>query len=127
MSGVHNHALVFKDRPDYRFILGEKVKCWISLPSLDRIANRIVEEAMIAANICAARVLRDKLGFGIYNVHMGFDPANADALAALLKTHGLHVDAEEVLTLDGFCKLRRELDAQPTGFPDSRPSLPVIC
>ncbi len=49
-----------------------------------RIANRIVEEAMIAANICAARVLRDKLGFGIYNVHMGFDPANADALAALL-------------------------------------------
>ncbi len=85
-----------------------------------RIANRIVEEAMIAANICAARVLRDKLGFGIYNVHMGFDPANADALAALLKTHGLHVDAEEVLTLDGFCKLRRELDAQPTGFLDSR-------
>ncbi len=51
-----------------------------------RIANRIVEEAMIAANICAARVLRDKLGFSIYNVHMGFDPANADALAALLKT-----------------------------------------
>ncbi|VFT69606.1 exoribonuclease II [Escherichia coli] len=38
----------------------------------------------------------------------------------LLKTHGLHVDAEEVLTLDGFCKLRRELDAQPTGFLDSR-------
>lgn len=31
----HNHALVFKDRPDYRFILGEKkVKCWISSPSL---------------------------------------------------------------------------------------------
>ncbi len=78
-----------------------------------RIANRIVEESMIAANLCAARVLRDKLGFGIYNVHTGFDPANADALAALLKTHGLHVDAEEVLTLEGFCKLRRELDAQP--------------
>jgi exoribonuclease-2 len=74
---------------------------------------------MIAANICA-RVLRDKLGFGIYNVHMGFDPANADALAALLKTHGMHVDAEEVLTLEGFCKLRRELDAQPSGFLDSR-------
>ncbi len=40
-------------------------------------------------------------------------------MAALLKTHGLHVDAEELLTLDGFCKLRRELDAQPTGFLDS--------
>ena len=45
------HALVFKDRPDYRFVLG---------------------------------------------------------------------DPTEVLTLEGFCKLRRELDAQPTGFLDSR-------
>ncbi len=81
----HNHALVFKDRPDYRFILGEKGEVLDIVAEPRRIANRIVEEAMIAANICAARVLRDKLGFGIYNVHMGFDPANADALAALLK------------------------------------------
>ncbi|MDK7113358.1 RNB domain-containing ribonuclease, partial [Bifidobacterium breve] len=75
---------MFKDRPDYRFILGEKGEVLDIVAEPRRIANRIVEEAMIAANICAARVLRDKLGFGIYNVHMGFDPANADALAALL-------------------------------------------
>ncbi|WP_318356662.1 exoribonuclease II [Enterobacter sp.] len=114
------HALVFKDRPDYRFVLGEKGEVLDIVAESRRIANRIVEESMIAANICAARVLRDKLGFGIYNIHMGFDPANGEALAALLKTHGMHVDAEEVLTLEGFCKLRRELDAQPSGFLDSR-------
>ena len=66
-----------------------------------RIANRIVEESMIAANICAARVLRDKLGFGVYNVHTGFDPANTEQLAALLKTHDVHVDPTEVLTRKG--------------------------
>ncbi|UXY13144.1 exoribonuclease II [Kosakonia sp. ML.JS2a] len=114
------HALVFKDRPDYRFVLGEKGEVLDIVAEPRRVANRIVEESMIAANICAARVLRDKLGFGIYNVHMGFDPANSEQLAAMLKTHGMHVDAEEVLTLDGFCKLRRELDAQPSGFLDSR-------
>ena len=114
------HALVFKDRPDYRFILGEKGEVLEIVAEPRRIANRIVEESMIAANICAARVLRDKLGFGIYNVHTGFDPANSEALAALLKTHDVHVDPQEVLTLDGFCKLRRELDAQPSGFLDSR-------
>ena len=32
----------------------------------------------------------------------------------------MHVDPTEVLTLEGFCKLRRDLDAQPTGFLDSR-------
>nr|WP_318381561.1 exoribonuclease II [uncultured Enterobacter sp.] len=114
------HALVFKDRPDYRFVLGEKGEVLDIVAEPRRIANRIVEESMISANICAARVLRDKLGFGIYNIHLGFDPANGEALAALLKTHGMHVDAQEVLTLNGFCKLRRELDAQPSGFLDSR-------
>ena len=114
------HALVFKDRPDYRFVLGEKGEVLNIVAEPRRIANRIVEESMIAANICAARVLRDKLGFGVYNVHMGFDPASSEQLAALLKTHGMHVDAEEVLTLNGFCTLRRELDAQSSGFLDSR-------
>jgi len=114
------HALVFKDRPDYRFVLGEKGEVLDIVAEPRRIANRIVEESMISANICAARVLRAKLGFGVYNIHLGIDPANGEALAALLKTHGMHVDAEEVLTLEGFCKLRRELDAQPSGFLDSR-------
>ncbi len=92
-----------------------------------RIANRIVEESMIAANICAARVLRDKLGFGVYNVHTGFDPANTEQLAALLKTHDVHVDPTEVLT-------GRVLQAAPgTGrsadrFPRQPHSpLPVVC
>lgn len=116
----HEHALVFKDRPDYRFVLGEKGEVLDIVAEPRRIANRIVEESMIAANVCAAVVLRDHLGFGIYNVHTGFDPANTEQLAAMLKTHGMHVDAQEVLTLSGFCKLRRELDAQPTGFLDSR-------
>ncbi|MBV4411425.1 exoribonuclease II [Enterobacteriaceae bacterium YMB-R22] len=116
----HEHALVFKDRPDYRFVLGEQGEVLDIVAEPRRIANRIVEEAMIAANVCAAIVLRERLGFGIYNVHTGFDPANTEQLAAMLKTYGVHIDAEEVLTLEGFCKLRRELDAQPTGFLDSR-------
>jgi exoribonuclease-2 len=116
----HTHALVFKDRPDYRFVLGEKGEVLDIVSEPRRIANRIVEEAMIAANVCAAVVLRDKLGFGIYNVHTGFDPANTEQLANMLAGHGFTVDAQEVLTLNGFCKLRRELDAQPTGFLDSR-------
>ncbi|XPE49952.1 hypothetical protein ACNKHL_07725 [Shigella flexneri] len=50
---------------------------------------------------------------------MGFDPANADALAALLNARSA-CRCRRVLTLDGFLQLRRELDAQPTGFLDSR-------
>lgn len=114
------HALVFKDRPDYRFVLGEKGEVLDIVAEPRRIANRIVEEAMIAANICAARTLREKLGFGIYNVHAGFDPTNIEQLVTLLKSYDVQVDPVAVLTLAGFCKLRRELDAQPSSFLDSR-------
>lgn len=79
-----------------------------------------MEESTTAASICTARILRDKLGSGVYNVYMGFDPTNADALVVLLKTYNMRVDTEEVLTLEGFYKLRREPGAQPSGFLDSR-------
>lgn len=114
------HALVFKDRPDYRFVLGEKGNVLDIVAEPRRTANRIVEEAMIAANVCAAIVLRDKLGFGIYNTHAGFDPVNIEQVATLLNNQGMNVNAQEILTLPGFCTLRRELDQQPGGFLDSR-------
>lgn len=115
-----NHALVFKDRPDYRFLLGEKGEVLDIIAEPRRIANRIVEEAMITANICAAIVLREKLGFGVYNVHLGFDSTNAEQAAAILAANGVTVDPTAIVTLEGFRALRRELDSHPTQFLDSR-------
>jgi exoribonuclease-2 len=114
------HALVFKDRPDYRFVLGEKGEVLDIISEPRRIANRIVEESMILANVCAAKVLQEKLGFGIYNLHTGFDLANAEQAAGVLAGHGITVDPQAITTLEGFRQLRRELDAQPTQYLDSR-------
>ena len=49
------HALVFPDRPDYDFELGENGEVLAIHVEPRRIANRMVEESMIAANICATR------------------------------------------------------------------------
>ncbi|MFP1877833.1 exoribonuclease II [Lonsdalea quercina] len=114
------NALVFKDRPDYRFLLGEKGEVLDIVVEPRRIANRIVEEAMIAANVCAAIVLREKLGFGIYNIHNGFDPVTVEQAVAILASNEIQADAQQILTLEGFCVLRRQLDALPTQFLDSR-------
>ncbi|HHL2520018.1 TPA: exoribonuclease II [Yersinia enterocolitica] len=114
------HALVFKDRPDYRFLLGEKGEVLDIIVEHRRIANRIVEECTIAANVCAAIALRDNLGFGIYNVHTGFDPALVEQAANVLQANGVEADPQALLTLPGFCELRRHLDALPTQFLDSR-------
>ena len=58
--------------------------------------------------------------FGIYNVHTGFDPLYIDQVSQTLKEHGIETNADELLTLEGFCRLRRELDNQPNQFLDSR-------
>lgn len=115
-----HHALVFRDRPDYRFVMDEKGNVDDIVVEQRRITNRMIEEAMIAANLCAARVLRDGLGYGLYNVHHGFDPLQVDQAVAVLRSHQIDVDPADLLTLDGFCALRRRLDALPTTYLDSR-------
>ncbi|EFL91469.1 ribonuclease II [Candidatus Regiella insecticola LSR1] len=114
------NALVFKDRSDYRFLLSEQGEVLDIIVEQRRIANRIVEECMIAANICAAITLRDKLGFGIYNVHLGFDPVLVKQASDMLKTHNIDTNPTELLTLEGFCQLRRQLDGLSNQFLDGR-------
>lgn len=114
------HALVFRDRPDYRFVLGEKGEVLEIVTEQRRVANKMVEEAMITANIVAGEVLRDQLGFGIYNLHSGFDEQNAEQASAILANHGIVVDPASIATLDGFKVLRRRLDEEPTQYLDSR-------
>ncbi|EMF4355646.1 exoribonuclease II [Providencia rettgeri] len=115
-----NNALVFKDRPDYRFVLDDKGNVVDIVSERRRSSNRIVEEAMITANLCAAAVLKEKLGFGVFNVHMGFEPLQIEQVVQTLKDHGIETTAESLLSLEGFRQLRRQLDAQPTQFLDSR-------
>ncbi len=116
----HQYALVFKDRPNYRFVLGKKGNVIKIITEYPRTANHIVEECMIAANVCAAKVLRDHFGFGVYNVHTGFDPLLIDQVVRVLQDNGVETSADKLLRLEGFCELRRYLDSQPTQFLDSR-------
>ncbi|MXP67402.1 exoribonuclease II [Pantoea sp. Aalb] len=114
------NALVFKDRPDYHFLLDEKGKVLDIILEHRRIANRIIEETMILANICAAKFLQKKLGFGIYTLHAGFNLSNVVQVVDILCEHGIKVDQKEITTLEGFRQIHRKLDAQPTQYLDNR-------
>lgn len=114
------HALVYKDRPDYRFILDQRGDVQDIVIEQRRIANRIVEEAMIAVNICAAGQLRDRIGFGIFNSHDGFDPADITELLALLNANGISSSAEQLNTLTGFRQLHQQLDSLSSPWLENR-------
>ncbi|MDO2949168.1 exoribonuclease II [Aeromonas simiae] len=114
------HALVFPDRPDYDFELGENGEVLAIHMSPRRIANRMVEESMIAANICAGRVLGKSVGYGIFNVHTGFDEDSLDGAIELLKGAEAPFEKEEIATLGGFCALRRWIDDLDTRWLDGK-------
>ncbi|WP_343192782.1 exoribonuclease II [Buchnera aphidicola (Taiwanaphis decaspermi)] len=104
------NALIFKNTLEYRFQLNDKYEVLgINIESR-RIAHRIVEEAMLSANICAANYLNKKLGFGIYNVHNGFDKNNSKLAALLLSSNGFNFNEKDFLNLNSFCQIHRIFD-----------------
>ncbi|VAX76501.1 exoribonuclease II [Buchnera aphidicola] len=114
------NALIFQDRPEYRFHLSKKWEVLKISIENRRIAHKIVEESMISANICAAYFLEKKLGFGLYSAHTGFDIFNAKNVVLFLKKYNISYSIEEIMTLSGFCKLKRLLNQLSNGYLDYR-------
>ncbi|SDG28980.1 exoribonuclease-2 [Onishia taeanensis] len=114
------HALVFKDRPDYVFDLDAAGNVLDIRTEDRRIANRMIEESMIAANACCADLLADKVGHGIFNVHRAFEPEKADAAHEFLAAQDIQVEREALLELPRYRELKRELEARDDAWLDVR-------
>jgi exoribonuclease-2 len=115
------HAVVFPDHPDYRFELSDDNDVIAIHADMRRTANRLVEEAMITANICAGRILKSSFNTGVFNTHAGFKPEKMNDVLALVAEHGAtDYDAEKLESIEGFSALRRWLSTQETSYLDNR-------
>ncbi|QCI21568.1 exoribonuclease II [Buchnera aphidicola (Hyadaphis tataricae)] len=113
------NAVLFKDSIEYRFNLSDIGKIDVVIEKR-RIAHKIIEESMIIANVSAAKFLSKYLGFGIYNIHNGFDVTNAENVISFLKKYNLNFTVKEITSLKGFCKLRRVLNIVSNEYINSR-------
>lgn len=102
------NAIVYPDRPDYRFKLDAEGKVCAIVADQRRIAHKMVEEAMVIANICAARFL-SQTGYGFFNTHAGFEAEKAEEALTVINEQGYQVTAEEISTLEGYTAFRRQL------------------
>ena len=124
------HSLLFKEKPDYSFVLAENGKVAEIKAEHRRIANKIVEESMIIANICAAQYLHERIGFGIFNTHMGFDKKFLEnAHNFLLNQLGREENQEELkarysienlATLQGYCRMRHDIEPLEGNYHEYR-------
>ena len=124
------NALLFKESGDYKFELAEDGEVKDIHVEYRRIANQIIEESMIIANICCARFLAEHAKTGIFNTHSGFDPKNYEAVRAfLLSTLGTEENIaeltqryspERLATLEGYCDMRHDIESFPENYLELR-------
>lgn len=114
------HALVFKDRPDYVFDLDPAGNVLDVRIEQRRIANRMIEESMIAANACCADYLAEHVGHGIFNVHRAFDPEKAQAAHEFLTAQQIEIELEALSELPRYKELKRALESRDDAWLDAR-------
>ena len=115
------NAVVFPDRPDYRFELSEDNDVVAIHADVRRSANKLVEESMISANICAGRVLKESFNQGVFNCHSGFKTEKlADVLELLNPEAETPFTEEQIVSLEGFVTLRRWLGSLDNSYYDNR-------
>ncbi|WP_043315840.1 VacB/RNase II family 3'-5' exoribonuclease [Microbulbifer sp. HZ11] len=117
------HSLVMEDRPDYELILNEQRKIERIEKQERSSAQRMVEEAMLAANICAGEKLA-ALGGGCFSVHLGFRDERMAEIRALLKDAMPEFADQDLHQLDIYLNLVKTLASR--GDDESKNVLAVL-
>jgi exoribonuclease II len=125
------NALVMDEKADYFFILNDQKK----IDHVDKrernIAHRMIEEAMLATNICAGELFVKHPGYGIFSTHVGFRPERLnDAISLITEDRPDLIEAgltaTELTKLDQFQKLIKELRINPENNPKNGPLLSLL-
>jgi len=83
------------------------------VPRVRNDAHRLIEECMLAANVCAADSLKRSRHPSLYRVHEGPTAQKLDALRASLKAFGLHLDGGAAPEPAHYAKLLQRIRARP--------------
>ncbi|MEI6896140.1 MAG: exoribonuclease II [Psychromonas sp.] len=100
--------VVFKSQADYTLKLNNKGEVYEVLCEPRRTANRLVEESMIAANICAGQFLTKHKQQGVFNTHSGFASDRLNKAVELLSSYNIESDVKTLSSLSGYTKMRQQ-------------------
>ena len=119
MQQLKNNV-VFKNTPDYTLKLNNKGEVYEVACEPRRSANRLVEESMIAANICAGDFLAKHKQQGVFNTHSGFATDRLDKAVNLLAEYGIETTSEQLVTVSGYARMRHQTSQLHNCYLDHR-------
>ncbi len=83
------------------------------VPRTRNDAHKLIEECMLAANVCAADFVARHGHPALYRVHEGPTPDRLANVRALLKSLGLHLDGGDAPRPSDYAALIRKIRARP--------------
>jgi len=101
-------SLVHAERIEFQIELNEKQKIAQILQKKFTVAHRIVEEAMVAANRCIAKLLANCGQDSLFIKHKGIREDRYEALQALLSEQ---FPEDDIATLPGFIKVMQDVSS----------------
>ncbi|WP_392562835.1 exoribonuclease II [Orbus sturtevantii] len=103
----NKNALLFKNNHEYRFVFDCDKQLIAINKEVKQTAHKMIEEAMIIANQVFTHQVKTQLGFGIFNIHLGFDSKYIDSALKLLRENQIDgFDKEKLSSFDGYRDLR---------------------
>lgn len=107
-----NH-LVYEEQPDYDLIVNKKGHLEGVQKRERNDAHRVIEEAMLCANICAGDLLAQHKT-GVFTTHLGFRPERIGEVRAVLREDlGENFNSENINELQGHVEFIHFLQNSP--------------
>ncbi len=83
------------------------------LPRTRNDAHRLIEECMLAANVCAADLLKEHDHPGVFRVHAGPTKEKLTQVRTFLKQVGLHLGGGDKPSASDYAELMPKIKARP--------------
>lgn len=108
------HHLIYEEQADYDLILNKKGALEGVQKRERNDAHRLVEEAMLCANICAGNFLAEHKT-GVFTTHLGFRPERIGEVRAVLREDlGEEFNSEHINQLQGHVSFIHFLQSSTT-------------
>jgi ribonuclease R len=96
-----------------QMLFDEQGKIENIVPTQRNDAHRLIEECMLAANVCASDFLQSRKHPALYRVHQGPTPEKLEALRTFLKQFGLDLAGGDTPQAKDYAKLLAGIKGRP--------------
>ena len=101
------------DTTETYIVVNEAGKIEQILPRTRNDAHRLIEECMLAANVCAAGLLERAEHPGVFRIHARPTEEKLNQVRTFLKQHGLHLGGGDTPAASDYAALMQEVKLRP--------------